>query len=245
MFETIVHFDIESTGLSITKDRIIQLSLIKTDLLLNILEKKKLLFNNDGVIISPEAIKAHGITEEMLIGQPLFKQLAQKIFDYLNQCDYIAGYNIKGFDIPLMYEEFYRCNLEWIPKPSIDSCRIFKIRESRTLSAAVKFYCGKELEGAHDAENDVIASIDVLGGQQFMYSINSCEDLVKESCYENEDKKLDFDGKIILREDGIPIWGNFGKNKGLPIKNDINYCNWVLNGDFSSNTKNVLKKLLS
>ena len=126
---TILFFDIESTGLEITKDRIIQLSLIKTDLDLNILEKKKLYLNNCGIPIKPEAFKAHKISEDMLIGKFTFKQYASKLFIYFNEVDFIGGYNIKGFDVPLLYEEFSRCEINWEPKPIIDSSIIFKQRE--------------------------------------------------------------------------------------------------------------------
>lgn len=261
--KTIIHLDTESTGLEITKDRIIQLSLIKTDLEFNIIEKKKLLLSNCGVHIQLDAFKTHGISEDSLFGLPSFADYAHKVFSYLDEADYIAGYNIKVFDIPLLYEEFSRCGLVWEPKPIIDSCIIFKKRESRTLAAALKFYCGLEFgEGqAHDAENDVLASIEVLKGQIERYDFNEIEteyggtrdctedeiqlNLISESRYENEDKRLSWDGKIILLEDGSAGW-NFGKFKGKKLDEaDLGYINWFLTSDFQSQTKNILKSLLN
>ena len=254
MEKSIVHFDIESTGLSITQDRIIQLSMIKTDLELNILDKKKLLLSNCGVPIQPDAFKAHGISEEMVKDKHPFSSYAVRILTYFDSADYISGFNIKGFDIPLLYEEFARCNIVWNPKPIIDAGIIFKNKEKRTLSAALKFYCGKEIEGAHDAENDVLATIEVLRGQINRYDFNIPEVgepeyelssvLVSNSKYDNDDARLTFDNKIILSEKGEAIW-NFGKNKGFPVYMDLNYCDWVLSSDFPSQTKNVLRNILN
>ena len=259
--KTILFFDIESTGLNIVTDRIIQLSMIKTDIAMEIIEKKKLLLSNCGVPIQKEAFEEHGISEDVLKDCAPFQSYAHKIHSYFESCDYIAGYNIKGFDIYMLYEEFYRAGINWIPKPAIDSCVIFKQREKRNLSAALKFYTGEEMVDAHDAENDVLATIKILVGQIEHYDLgwirNSIteeidenpkpidEILIEESKYENEDRKLSFDGKLILSDQGIPIF-NFGKLKGQPIKSaDLGYINWILGGDFSNQTKNVLRSLIN
>ncbi len=262
--KTICFLDTESTGLEITKDRIIQISLIRTDSELNIQDKKKLLLSNCGVPIHPDAFKAHGISDADLVGKFTFQQYSNKIKTYLDECDYIGGYNIKGFDIPLLYEEFIRAGLIWEPKPIIDSCVIFKRREERNLKAAYRFYTGNEFgDGlAHDAENDVLATIEVLKGQINMYDFGWIrnnetqeiekdeipieEKLISESKYSDEDKRLSWDGKIILNEDGKAIY-NFGKYKNLnfDVRTDLGYANWILNGDFPSQTKNVLKALIS
>jgi DNA polymerase-3 subunit epsilon len=238
MESTIIFFDLETTGTSISNDRIVQISMIKTDSNLEILEKKKLLLN-PGIRIPKEASDVHGITNEMVLGKPFFLEYSKKIFDYMNSCDFICGFNSKQFDVPLLYEELARCNFHWIPKPQIDCSVIFKKREQRTLSAALKFYCGKDMVDAHDAEADVLATIDILRGQIFMYDIS---DPVKESEYDNEDEKIDIAGKIIMK-DGIPVF-NFGKNKGLSVKSDIQYCMWCLGAkDITLNTKNVIKAI--
>lgn len=260
----ILHFDIESTGLEITKDRIIQLSLITTDTTFNILEKRKKNFSNCGVPIHPKAFEAHKISEEMIKNEKPFASFAKSVLSIFDQADYIAGYNIKGFDIALLYEEFSRAGLEWIPKPAIDPGTIFKKRESRTLSAAVKFYCGKEMIDAHDAENDVLATIEVLRGQVERYGFDKYlimlteasehapegfqpleEVLIKESCFDNEDSRLTFDGKIILNDDGVAVF-NFGKWRDRPVSEaDLGYINFIMMGDFPVQTKNVLRSLIN
>lgn len=249
--KTILHFDIESTGLEITKDRIIQLSLIKTDIELNIIYKKKKNFNNCGVPIHPSAFEAHKISEFSLESEKPFSLFAKNILSIFNDCDYICGFNIKGFDIQILHEEFSRAGLKWNPKPAIDVGIIFKNRERRTLAAGYKFYCDKEMENAHDAEYDVLTTIEVLKGQIEKYkfdvlgsdSVSSV--LVLESKYDNEDQKLTFDGKIRMGKDGIPVWG-FGKFVGKPLNDaDLGYINWFLAGDFPSHTKSVFRELFN
>jgi len=280
--KTIRFFDIESTGTDISKDRIIQLSLIKTDLNFSILDKKKLLLSNCGVPIHPDAFKAHGISEESILKHykeltkvpslyqtisdcPGFSAYAHRIHEYIQDCDFLGGYNIKGFDIPLLYEEFARAGIEWKPKPAFDAFRIFSNREKRNLTAAVKFYCGREMiDGAHDSEIDVLETIEVLKNQVRHYSFDSYLHLIKEedehakegfqpleqvlvseSSFPDEDKRLTFDGKLILNEQGEAII-NFGKDKGKLVSElDLGYINWILTSDFSSNTKNVLRCLIN
>ncbi len=266
MIKSILFFDIESTGLEITKDRIIQLSLIKTDLNLNVIEKKKLYLSNCGVPIHPKAFEAHGISEQTLIDYwkkeriedvPTFSNYAIKIYQFIDGCYFICGYNIKKFDIPLLHEEFARCGINWIPKPIIDSLIIFHRKEPRTLSAAVKFYCGRIMENAHDSEFDVLATIDVLKGQIDMYGfvpISELEsdfgipderNLLLESKFDNEDERLSWDGRILVNSEGIAVWG-FGKWKDKPVKEaDLGYINWFLASDFPTQTKNVLKFILA
>lgn len=262
--KTICFFDIESTGIEITKDRIIQLSLIKTGLDLIPIEKKKLLLSNCNVPIHPKAFEAHGINELDLVGCHPFYSYAPKIKTFIDDCDYIAGHNIKKFDIPLMMEEFARSGIEWIPKPSIDTYVIMSNKQPRTLEGALKFYCDKEIESAHDAEGDVLSTIDILRGQIKMYSFdqfirllqeedeNAKEEyqdldsvLISQSKYKDEDKRLSFDGKIILNDEGKAVF-NFGKFKDKELKEaDLGYINFILGGDFPIQTKNVLRSLLN
>lgn len=259
MQQTILFFDIESTGLETSKDRIIELSLIKTDFSFTIIDKKKLRLSNCGIQIQRDAFNAHGISELDLISCHPFSSYASKILSFIDSCDFIAGFNIKGFDIQMLYEEFSRAELVWNPKPIIDPGIIFKNKEKRTLGAALKFYCGKDIEGAHDAENDVLATIEVLKGQIEKYSFDDfyiktekgaekcslTDILISESKYDNEDNRLSWDGKIILGEDGKVKW-NFGKFKGLDLNEaDLGYINWFLTSDFPSQTKNVLRSLLN
>lgn len=257
--KTIGWFDLETTGKNTSKDKIVQLSIVKTDLSLNKLESSKLLIN-PGILIPQGTIDVHGITNEMVTNKPKFDNYAPRLVAYFDSFDYIGGYNIKGYDVPLLHEEFSRCKIDWNPKPIIDPCIIFKKRESRTLEAALMFYCGKKLEGAHDAENDVLATIEVLLGQTFRYGFNdifaseSSLDIIpvekvwiEESKYEGEDKRLDFAGKIILNDDGVAVF-NFGKYKdqNKSVKSDLPYCGWILGcDDFSANTKNVIRSIIN
>lgn len=260
--KTIIHFDIESTGTNVVKDRIVSLCMIKTNINFEILDVKNLLLNPE-IPIPKGASDVHGITDEMVKEKFTFFKYSQKVFEFINNCDFISGYNIKQFDIPLLFEEFSRSNIIWNPKPSIDSCIIFKTREERTLSAAHKFYCGNKFENAHDAESDVLAHISVLKGQIFRYRLNELYTqggdydilpcpveniLVEESKYKDEDRRLSFDGKIILNDENVAIF-NFGKHKGnnVSVKSDLQYCNWLMNnaGEISSQTKNVIKMLVS
>ena len=250
-------FDIESTGTSTIKDRIIELCISTVEFpSFNILKTAKMRFHPGDVLIEKGAQDAHGIKLEDLVGCPLFKDKAAQIFNFLKKFNYLAGHNIKKFDVPMLYEEFYRNGIVWTPPPLIDTYVIFQKNEPRTLKAALKFYCAIEQpdEYWHNAENDVLANIDVLHGQMARYNINpnffeTIEEVEKaiidESKYENENKRLDFDGKIVLDENNIPVWGNFGKNKGLPVTYDLGYCDWVLRGDFSNHTKNILRSILN
>lgn len=253
-------FDIESTGTSTTKDRIIELCISTVEFpSFNILKTAKMRFHPGDVLIEKGAQDAHGIKLEDLVDCPLFKDKAAQIFNFLKKYDYLAGHNIKKFDVPMLYEEFYRNGITWTPPPLIDTYIIMSNMIPRTLAGALKYYTGKDIENAHDAEGDVLSTIDVLKGQigkhDFKFELFSINDkyeqelsldylLLEKSKYENEEKRLDFDGKIILDENNIPIW-SFGKNKGLPVTSDLNYCDWVLRGDFSSHTKNILRSLLN
>lgn len=263
MSKIITWLDIESTGKNKTTDRIIQLSLIKTRGLYETIDKKKFYCNPDGVPIHPEAIAAHGITEAMVATCLPFKAFAPSVHAYIDTSDIIGGFNIKMFDIPMLAEEFARCNLELPKKPVIDNAVIFKKQEQRNLTAALMFYCGEKLDGAHDAENDVIATIKVAQGQVFRYGFDNImpseddmfnilpfpiEDvLVSESMYDNEKPVFDYHNRIILNDIGIPVW-NFGKHKdkNVPIKQDANYAEWCLSlNDFPATTKILIRKILN
>lgn len=229
-------FDLETTGTKITTDRIVQISAITTDENLKILEKKKLIFNPE-MPIPEEASAVHGITNDMVKNCAPLSKYASSLFNYFNN-SYLAGFNIAKFDVPLLYEELARYGFELNILGIIDAMKIFHEKEPRNLEAAVKFYTGKSLIGAHDAENDTLATIEVLEAQQFMYDLNIQDCFVKS-------KSLDLAGKVVLNENDIPVW-NFGKNKDKPIKNDIQYVNWVLNSasDITINTKSVIRKIL-
>lgn len=256
--QTIGWFDLETTGKNTSKDRIVQISIVKTDLQLNEIERSKLLIN-PGITIPSGASKVHGLYDKDVENKPKFDNYAPRFLTYFDSFTYIGGYNIKTYDVPLLHEEFSRCKIDWNPKPIIDPSIIFKNRERRTLEAALMFYCGKKMEGAHDAQNDVLATIEVLRGQTFKYGFDeifasdSILDIIpvekvwlEESKYEDEGRRLDYAGKIILNDDGVAIF-NFGKYKdqNKPVTSDIPYCGWILGAnDFTANTKNIVRALV-
>lgn len=242
-----VSLDSETTGTNIAKDRIVSLTFLKffPD---GRKELKKLLLNPT-IPIPKEASDVHGITDEMVKDCPTFKEVAQEVFNYVDGCDLMA-YNAM-FDIPLLAEEFERSGLS-IEFPGdakiVDPMVIFKSREQRNLTAALKFYCGEELEGAHDSTADTIAATKVLIAQCDYYddlSGGTLESLAAES--EGELKRVDFAGKMVFNKDGKVIF-NFGKYYGRLLhevfKEDPNYYTGFLakSTDFTSDTKKKFKK---
>lgn len=232
--ETYIFFDLETTGVDISKDRICELSAIKTDLNLKILEKKTVLIN-PCVTIPEEATKIHGISNEMVKDKPTFYQYSKALFNYF-QGSILAGYNIKRFDIPLLVEEFLRCGLDLQISEVIDCYEIVIKREKRDLTWALKFYSGEIMSDAHKAENDVIATIKILDGQKFMYGEEIGTGVSK---FET----LDYAGKIDLEQRYT-----FGQHKGFKVNHSqetIKYAGWMLSQSFTLNTKNIIKKLLN
>ncbi|HRW76242.1 MAG TPA: 3'-5' exonuclease, partial [Saprospiraceae bacterium] len=165
----LVFFDLEATGLHVIRDRIVQIALIKYFSDGRAPEEKCMLIN-PGIPISEEAMAVHGITPEDVRNKPTFPQVAKEIFDFIGDAD-LAGYNSNRFDIPFLMEEFDRAGMDFRidHRRLIDVQRIFYRMEPRTLKAAVKFYCNRDFEDAHDALEDVRATIDVLSGQIDMY----------------------------------------------------------------------------
>lgn len=234
--QDIIFFDLETTGVSITKDRIVQLSAIKVNQDMQIIDKKKILVNPT-IPIPKEASDVHHITDEMVKDCPRFKSYSKAVFEFFKDC-ILAGFNIKNFDVPLLAEEFAREGLDFnFDIKIIDAYQIFIQKEKRDLASAVKFYCGYDIEGAHDAEVDNKATIDVLSGQMFAYgmSLNECIEFCKT-------ETLDFAGKIGLK-DGEPIY-TFGKDKGKKVRDEPGFARWMLSQDFSSNTKSIIRDIL-
>ncbi len=242
-----IFFDLETTGTSVTKDRIIQIAAVKVDKDFNIIpDTRKKLLVNPTIPIPEGATKVHGITNEMVKDKPEFKAYANSMFQYFSD-PVIAGYNIKNYDVPLLAEEFARCNISWPAAGTkfIDQYRIFSLKEKRDLTAALKFYTGETMDGAHDAENDNLATIKIFKGQMNMY-----KDL-EEMCYEeihdfcNDGKNtLDLAGKIALNNNGEAYY-TFGKAANILVKNDTGFGHWMLKNDFTADTKRVLRELLN
>jgi DNA polymerase-3 subunit epsilon len=240
----IVFFDLETTGTSIARDRIIEMALVK----LNIdgSREKKVRRLNPGMPIPPEATAVHGISDEDVKDCPGFRQVAKSLYEWLRGCDF-AGYNVVRFDLPMLVEEFLRAgvNVDFNSRRIVDAQQIFFKMEQRTLSAAVRFYCGKELEGAHGAEADTLATIEVLEAQMDHYSElqGDVEWLHQHLC--GEEDCVDYDRKMI-RRNGVEIF-NFGQHKGKPVRQVLTdhpgYYGWIMDSDFTLHTKQKLAEI--
>lgn len=238
----ILCLDVETTGVDVALDRITSLAMIKTSHDGGRRDGWTALLNPEREI-PPEVVELTGITNEAAKQQKPFRDVAKEVMAFLTGCDLI-GYNLIQFDVPILYEEFARAGLDWnLDGVSIVDCgTIFKKKEQRTLTAAVKFYTGAEHEGAHDALADVDATLKVLDGQLERYqdlSVMSVEDLAK---FSKMDDRCDLAGKIVMK-DGHPVY-NIGKSKGVRVTDDISFAYWMMGKDFSKNTKAVLQKIL-
>ncbi|NLI99737.1 MAG: 3'-5' exonuclease [Bacteroidales bacterium] len=241
----LVFFDLETTGLNITRDRIIEVSLLKVDP--NGKEEVKTRRINPEMPIPPQSTAIHGITDEDVKDCPTFKQVAKSLADQLEGCD-LAGFNSSRFDVPMLAEEFLRAGVDFdmSKRKFVDVQIIFHKKEQRTLEAAYAFYCNKKLDNAHSAETDTIATYEVLKSQLDRYPdlANDIEALSRE--YSSFNNNVDLAGRMIYDEKGVELF-NFGKHKGKPVmevlKNEPSYYAWMMDGDFPLNTKQVLTKI--
>lgn len=237
----IIFFDLETTGTSITRDRIVEISLIK--LYPNGERDVKSRKINPEMPIPPESTAIHHISNEDVANEPTFRQISRNLLEIFDGCD-IGGFNSNKFDVPLLMEEFARAGLTFDIRGRrfIDVQNIFHKMEKRTLVAAYKFYCGKDLEDAHSAQADTEATIDVLFGQLERYPElkNDVEFLSEFSCGGNN---VDLAGRIVYNEKGEEVF-NFGKHKGKTVKEVLrrepSFFAWIMQGDFPKNTKDVL-----
>ena len=240
----IAFFDLETTGTSIKLDRIIEICIIKINP--NGQREKLLERINPEIPISKEASLVHGIYAEDLKDKPTFRELARKISDFFLDSD-LAGYNIRNFDLPLIVNEFERVGLKSPFDSStkiIDPMRIFHKMEKRDLSAAYKIYCNKELTNAHGAEADIEATIEVLENQITKYKLNTSIESLDDFCsYEDEKGCIDIACKFRKNKDGEILF-TFGANKGKSIKDNLGMLKWMLDKDFSDDTKEHAKRLL-
>ena len=241
----LVFFDLETTGTNINSDRIVEICYLKV--YPNGNEESKTMRINPEMHI-PEASSAiHGIYDADVADCPTFKDVAKSIANDLEGCD-LAGFNSNRFDIPLLAEEFLRAgvDIDMMKRKFIDVQVIYHKLEQRTLSAAYKFYCDKNLEDAHTAEADTRATYEVLKAQLDRYPEVLENDMKFLADYSSYNKNVDFAGRIVYNEQGVEVF-NFGKYKGMPVaeilKKDIGYFGWLMQGDFTLNTKNVLTKI--
>ncbi len=244
LFRPLCFFDLETTGINITNDRIVEIGILKIFPDGKTKEMNKLV--NPEMTIPKEASDIHGITNDKVDSMPTFKQISKEIYSFIEECD-LAGFNSDRFDIPLLVEEFLRAEIEFNFKKmlTIDVQTIFHKMEKRTLSAALKFYCKRENEKAHSAMNDTKATYDVLMAQLEKYS-----DLEPNVKFLNEfssrNKSADYAGFIIFNDIERECFG-FGKYKGKEVeevlKQDPGYFGWVLKSDFPRFTKKILTEI--
>lgn len=260
----LVVFDLETTGLDLVNDRIIQISYIKV--MPSGEEKRENIFVNPGKPIPPLVQQLTGITDADVADAPSFKSMAASLATKFKGCDF-AGFNSNHFDIPMLAEEFLRAGIDF----DFSSCRlidaqtIFHKMERRNLAAAYKFYCGRKMEDdfeAHRADQDTEATYRVLMGELDKYSAENqteperqlANDMDVLAEFSKNNDNVDFAGRIVWKEvtgsDGKPLRQevfNFGKHKGLPVadvlKRDPGYFSWMLGGDFTYNTKQVLTRI--
>jgi DNA polymerase-3 subunit epsilon len=242
---SIAFIDLETTGINISTDRIVEIAIVKIIPDESKQVKRKLI--NPQIPIPHGATEVHGITDEMVKDAPTFKQVANEIKQFMDGCD-IGGYNSNRFDIPLLIEEFLRAGINFSiqGRKFVDVQKVFHMMEQRTLTAAYKFYCNKNLDDAHSAEADATATWEILQAQVERYSQlgNTIESIVK---FTGEDDIVDF-ARRIIRVNGIEIF-NFGKHKGKPvmqvIKEEPQYYDWMMRGDFAMDTKQKLTEILN
>lgn len=240
----LVFFDLETTGVNICKDRIVEISYLKISP--NGKEEGKTRRINPGMPIPPEATAIHGITDEDVKDCPTFKEIAKSLASQIEGCD-LAGFNSNRFDIPLLAEEFLRANvnIDLSKRKFVDVQTIFHKMEQRTLQAAYKFYCDKELDDAHSAEADTKATYEVLKAQLDRYP-DLKNDVKFLSEYSSFTNNVDFAGRMIYNDKGEEVI-NFGKYKGRLVtdvlQTDPGYYSWIIGGDFPLNTKQKLTEI--
>ena len=242
----LVVFDIESTGTSPRKDRIIELAAVKV--LPDGSEEERCWLLNPTIPIPPETTAIHGITDEIVKGCPTFADKADEILAFFDGCD-VSGFNADRFDIPCLEEEFARLGMNFAAssRRHVDVQRIYHRKEPRDLTAAVKFYLGRAHEGAHGAEADARATLEVLKAQMTRYP-----DLPRTTAELDEylvpHDPLNADRLGLLRWRNGELTVNFGKKKGVSLKelllNEPNYLKWIIKGDFDTEVRMIVKDLL-
>jgi DNA polymerase III subunit epsilon len=241
----LVFIDLETTGTNLSTDRIVEIAIVKvsTDGTKTIKQK----FINPQMPIPKSSTEIHGITDDKVKDAPTFKQVANELKQFIDDADF-SGYNSNRFDVPMLMEEFLRAGLEidMINRRMLDVQHIFHMMEKRTLGAAYKFYCEKELEGAHSAEADAAATWEILEAQLIRYQhLGNTLDTILQ--FTGEEKYVDFSRRFIMEND-VEVF-NFGKHKGRPVsevlKAEPQYYDWMMKGDFSLHTKQKLTEILN
>ncbi len=249
-------FDLETTGVNISQDRIIEIAVIKVMPSGEVIEKRNLV--NPTISILPESTAIHGISNDDVKDKPTFKELAKDYAKFFEGAD-LAGFNVLKFDVPMLVEEFLRADVEfdYSRKRIVDAQKIYHLMEKRNLSAALKFYCNKELTDAHSAAADTQATLDVLVAQVERYENQQVTDGLGNpiGTIRNDMEVLhqltatdmvDLAGRMIKNDKGEAIF-NFGKHKGKVVtqvlKDEPSFYDWMMNGDFALDTKRRLTEI--
>jgi DNA polymerase-3 subunit epsilon len=250
----LIFLDLETTGINVAADRIVEIALLKVNP--DGKEEEKLMRINPEMPIPDQSSRIHGIYDNDVKDCPTFREVAKTLAIFMEGCD-LAGFNSNRFDIPLLAEEFLRAGVDIDMKRHkfVDIQAIYHKMEKRTLAAAYKHYCNKPLENAHSAMADTKATYEVLKAQLDCYidteyedvhgkkSVPIVNDVEMLSEFSSYDRNVDFIGRIVFDENGVEIF-NFGKNKGVPVekvlKEQPGYYSWIMNGDFPLYTKKVL-----
>ena len=240
----IVFFDLETTGIDTAKDRIVEICYIKV--YPNGNEESKSMRINPCMPIPKQAADIHGIHDEDVKDCPTFKDVAADLAATFESCD-IAGFNSNKFDIPMLLEEFFRAgiNFDITKSRCVDVQNIYHKLERRTLIAAYKYYCDKDLENAHSALADTRATLEVLEAQLDRYPDDLQTDIQFLAEYSHVGRNIDFAGRFATNDEGVPVF-NFGKHRGRPVELVLrqiepSYYSWMMQGDFPQNTKQVLQ----
>ena len=241
LIRPICFFDLETTGIDVARDRIVEISIFK--IYPNGTKESKTWLVNPTIPIPPQSTAVHGISDEKVANEPTFAALASQVHNMIKDSD-LAGFNSDRFDIPLLAEELLRAGVDFDMKNrvSVDVQTIFHKMEERTLSAAFKFYCGQSLENAHSAEADTMATYEILKSQLDRYE-NLENDMKSLSEFTTRKKSVDFAGFIAMNTEGKEIF-TFGKHKGALVEDifdkEPGYFGWIQNADFPLYTKKVL-----
>ena len=241
----IVFLDLETTGVDPAKDRIVEISLVKV--FPDGKQEVKTRRINPEMPIPAVSTAVHGITDEDVKDCPRFREIAKSLAAYIEGCD-LAGFNSNKFDIPALAEEFLRAGVDVDLKKRrfIDVQNIFHKMEQRTLVAAYKFYCGKELADAHSAEADTLATVEVLKAQLDRYPDDLQNDVDFLAEFSSRNQCVDYAGRIVYDDKGVEIF-SFGKHKGRSVaevfREEPSYYAWMMNGDFPNYTKKVITEI--
>jgi len=239
-------FDVETTGLNISTDRIIEISILKIFPPEGARKESKTILINPTIPIPKEVTKIHGISDLDVADAPAFKDCGKELADFFADSD-LAGYNCNYFDIPLLMEEFLRAGIDFDMKDRkmVDVQGIFHKKEERTLSAAYKFYCGKSLENAHSAEADITATAEILEAQLEKYP-DLKNDVAWLHGFTLRSRRVDFAGRFVYGDKGNIVFA-FGKHAGKSAEEifikEPSYYHWMMNGEFSLHTKKIITEI--